>query len=158
MQHSSRQCLAKNAADRAKNQVSQPELPAFERCGNEAIFCGENQSFAQPLNHLEGHDARQIPEKESGNKPESVVLAEMWKINDRACIVYQAKPYDGVVTDFRPMRQYAKYRPAESDWKRLVRGGYEVLTLPVYPAGMLLEPFVKHLADALNLTISRTLR
>jgi thioesterase domain-containing protein/non-ribosomal peptide synthetase component F len=96
--------------------------------------------------------------RKSGNKPESVVLAEMWKINDRACIVYQAKPYDGVVTDFRPMRQYAKYRPAESDWKRLVRGGYEVLTLPVYPAGMLLEPFVEHLADALNLTISRTVR
>jgi non-ribosomal peptide synthetase component F/thioesterase domain-containing protein len=96
--------------------------------------------------------------KEAGHKPESIVLAEMWQINDCACVVYQAKPYDGVVTDFRPMRQYAKYGPAEGDWSRLASRGYEVLTLPVYPAGMLLEPFVKHLADALKTTISRTIR
>jgi thioesterase domain-containing protein/non-ribosomal peptide synthetase component F len=96
--------------------------------------------------------------KESGNKAESVVLAEMWQINDRACVVYQAKSYEGVVTDFRPMRQYAKYSPAEGDWSRLALGGHEILTLPVYPAGMLLEPFVKHLADALKTTISRTIR
>ena len=91
-------------------------------------------------------------------KSESRVLGEMWQINDRACVVYQAKPYDGVVTDFRPVRQYAKYRPAENDWDRLALGGLEIVTLPVYPAGMLLEPFVKHLADALKTTISRTLR
>jgi non-ribosomal peptide synthetase component F/thioesterase domain-containing protein len=93
-----------------------------------------------------------------GSKSESRVLAEMWQINDRACVVYQAQPYDGVVTDFRPMRQYAKYRPAENDWSRLALGGHEILTLPVYPAGMLLEPFVRHLADALKATISRTIR
>ncbi len=96
--------------------------------------------------------------KESGSQPESVALARMWQINDQACVVYQAQPYDGVVTDFRPMRQYAKYAPAEGDWSRLARGGHEILTLPVYPAGMLLEPFVKHLADALKTTISRTIR
>jgi hypothetical protein len=94
---------------------------------------------------------------DSGRKSESVVLAEVWEINDKACIVYQAKPYEGVVTDFRPMRQYAKYSPAENDWNRLARGGHEILTLPVYPAGMLLEPFVRHLADALKTTISRTI-
>ncbi|MGB9234323.1 MAG: condensation domain-containing protein [Terriglobales bacterium] len=92
------------------------------------------------------------------NKSETRVLGEMWQINDRACVVYQAKPYDGVVTDFRPMRQYAKYRPAENDWNRLALGGLEVMTLPVYPAGMLLEPFVKHLAEGLKATISRTIR
>jgi non-ribosomal peptide synthetase component F/thioesterase domain-containing protein len=95
--------------------------------------------------------------KQSGDKSESVVLAEMWRINDTACVVYQAEPYDGIITDFRPMRQYAKYSPAEDDWSRLARGGHEILTLPVYPAGMLLEPFVKHLADALKVTISRTI-
>ena len=95
--------------------------------------------------------------KEPGHRSESLVLANMWQINDRACVVYQAKPYDGVVTDFQPMRQYAKYGPAEGDWARLARD-YELLTLPVYPAGMLLEPFVKHLADALKTTISRTIR
>lgn len=91
-------------------------------------------------------------------KSESRLLGEMWQINDRACVLYQAKPYDGVVTDFRPMQQYAKYSPAEGDWNRLALGGLEIMTLPVYPAGMLLEPFVKHLADALETTISRTMR
>jgi len=92
------------------------------------------------------------------NKSETRVLGEMWQINDRACVVYQAKPYEGVVTDFRPMRQYTKYKPAENDWHRLALGGLEIVTLPVYPAGMLLEPFVKHLAEALKITISRTIR
>jgi thioesterase domain-containing protein/non-ribosomal peptide synthetase component F len=95
--------------------------------------------------------------KEPGHKSESLVLANMWQINDRACVVYQAQPYDGVVTDFRPMRQYAKYGPAEGDWSRLAKS-YELLTLPIYPAGMLLEPFVEHLASALKTTISRTIR
>jgi phthiocerol/phenolphthiocerol synthesis type-I polyketide synthase E len=96
--------------------------------------------------------------KKAEHKSESRVLGQMWQVNDRACLVYQAKPYDGVVTDFRPMRQYAKYRPAENDWNRLALRGVEVMTLPVYPAGMLLEPFVKHLAEALKATISRTIR
>ena len=34
----------------------------------------------------------------------------MWQINDQACVVYRAKPYDDVVTNFCPMRQYPKYR------------------------------------------------
>ena len=82
----------------------------------------------------------------------------MWQINDRSSVAYVAKPYDGIVTDFRPMRQYSKYRPAEDDWSRLALRGVELITLPVYPAGMLLSPFVKHLANALNVCISRTIR
>jgi len=102
--------------------------------------------------------AGRLSPREFGDKSESRVLAEMWQINDRASVTYQAQPYDGVVTEFRPMRQYAKYRPAENAWSRLALGGHEILTLPVYPAGMLLEPFVKYLADALKATISRTIR
>jgi thioesterase domain-containing protein/non-ribosomal peptide synthetase component F len=95
---------------------------------------------------------------DGSNKSASRLLGKMWQINDRACVIYQAKPYDGVVTDFRPMRQYAKYQPAENDWNRLALGGVEIMTLPVYPAGMLLEPFVKHLAESLKAAISRTIR
>ncbi len=95
---------------------------------------------------------------DGANKSASRVLGKMWQINDRACLLYQAKPYDGVVTDFRPMRQYSKYGPAENDWNRLALGGVEIMTLPVYPAGMLLEPFVKHLAESLQAAISRTIR
>ena len=96
--------------------------------------------------------------KRKDNLSESRVLGDMWQINDRSSVAYVAKPYDGVVTDFRPMRQYSKYRPAEDDWSRLALRGVELITLPVYPAGMLLSPFVKHLANALNVCISRTIR
>ena len=96
--------------------------------------------------------------KRKDNLSESRVLGDMWQINDRSSVAYVAKPYDGVVTDFRPMRQYSKYRPAEDDWSRLALRGVELITLPVYPAGMLLSPFVKHLATALNVCISRTIR
>jgi hypothetical protein len=38
----------------------------------------------------------------------------------------------------------------ELKWDRLAQGGHEIVVLPVYPAGMLVEPFVKHLAVALR--------
>lgn len=127
--------------------------------GEKKKFLGEKVKVLRSRSKIwRGLLLGKISPKEPSNKSESRMLAEMWKINDRACIVYQAKPYDGVITDFRPMRQYAKYRPAERDWMRLALGGLEILTLPVYPAGMLLEPFVKHLAEALRTTISRTVR
>jgi hypothetical protein len=31
------------------------------------------------------------------------------------------------------------------------------VTLPVYPAGMLVEPYVKHLANALRMSIDRAM-
>ncbi len=38
-------------------------------------------------------------------------------------------------------------------WDQLAGGGQETVVLPVYPAGMLVEPFVKHLAHALRRSI-----
>jgi hypothetical protein len=35
-------------------------------------------------------------------------------------------------------------------WNELARGGQQVITLPVLPAGMLIEPFVRQLAAALR--------
>ena len=37
----------------------------------------------------------------------------------------------------------------------MAKGGEQVVMLPVYPAGMLVEPFVKHLADALKRAIEQ---
>jgi len=96
--------------------------------------------------------------KDAEHKSESLVLAELWDTNDRACVEYVPRSYAGVVTDFRPMRKYSKYLKEDSSWTTLAQGGVEVFTLPVYPAGMMLEPFVKHLADGLKTVISRTLR
>src|SRR5438105_1465242 len=83
---------------------------------------------------------------------ESRVLAQIWRANDRACWDYVPKPYPGVVTDFRPLKQYRMFNKRNAKWDRLARAE-EVVVLPVYPAGMLVEPFVKHLAIALKKSI-----
>jgi hypothetical protein len=40
----------------------------------------------------------------------------------------------------------------------LALGGQEIVTLPVYPAGMLVEPFVQRLAAALTAAIDRAIQ
>jgi phthiocerol/phenolphthiocerol synthesis type-I polyketide synthase E len=88
----------------------------------------------------------------TGFRSESSVLAQVWETNDSAVLNYLPRPYAGVITDFRPMKQYARYAGENVKWARLSLG-QQIITLPVYPAGMLLEPFVKHLAAALSAAI-----
>jgi thioesterase domain-containing protein/acyl carrier protein len=84
---------------------------------------------------------------------ETRTLGQIWQGNDRAALNYVAKPYPGTVTDFRPKKQYWRFSEPNVKWHQLAGGGQEVVVLPVYPAGMLAEPFVKHLADALRKSI-----
>jgi len=81
------------------------------------------------------------------------VLGHIWETNDRASFHYAPQPYPGVITDFRPVRQYRMCNKPGMKWDRLAQGGQEIVTLAVYPAGMLVEPFVKHLAVALRKAI-----
>jgi phthiocerol/phenolphthiocerol synthesis type-I polyketide synthase E len=90
-------------------------------------------------------------------KSESRILGEIWENNDRACSRYVPKPYSGGVTEFRPLKQYRMFDNPDAKWDRLAQGGQEVVTLPVYPAGMLVEPYVKHLANALRMAIDRAM-
>ncbi len=83
----------------------------------------------------------------------SVVLGKIWAGNDRASMDYVPKGYPGVVTDFRPLKQYSIYRRPDLKWEKLALGGQEIVELTVYPAGMLVEPFVKSLADELKKSI-----
>ena len=86
-------------------------------------------------------------------KSKSLVLGQIWQANDRACTNYVPQTYSGVVTDFRPVKQYRINDKPDAKWERLAQKGQEVVVLPVYPAGMLVEPFVKHLAVALKKSI-----
>ena len=91
-------------------------------------------------------------------KSESRVLGQIWRANDRACWNYDPKPYSGVVTDFRPSKQYLMFDKPDAKWAGLAQEGQDIITLPVYPAGMLLEPFVEHLAIALTQAIDAATR
>jgi thioesterase domain-containing protein len=86
-------------------------------------------------------------------KSKSRALGQVWKINDLAGIAYAPQPYPGVITDFRPVKQYRMCNKPELKWDHLAQGGQDIVVLPVYPAGMLVEPFVKHLAAALRRSI-----
>jgi phthiocerol/phenolphthiocerol synthesis type-I polyketide synthase E len=97
--------------------------------------------------------------KESGDTPSTsaLVLGRIWQTNDVACWHYAPKPYSGTVTDFRPAKQYRIFDKPDLKWDGLAQGGQEIIILPVYPASMLLEPFVKHLAAALTKSIDRAI-
>jgi len=84
---------------------------------------------------------------------ESRLLGQIWQTNDHAVWNYIPQPYPGKVTDFRPAKQYRIFNQRDAKWDRLAKGGQEIIVLPVYPAGMLLEPFVEHLAGALGKSI-----
>ncbi len=88
---------------------------------------------------------------------ESRILGEIWRNNDRACSQYLPKPYPGLVADFRPLKQYRMFDNPDAKWNQLAQEGQEVVTLPVYPAGMLVEPYVKHLAAALRQSMDRAM-
>jgi phthiocerol/phenolphthiocerol synthesis type-I polyketide synthase E len=98
----------------------------------------------------------------SGKKSEQVsgprVLGQIWQANDLACQNYVPQPFPGVLTDFRPLKQYRSLDKPDAKWEHLALQGQNIVVLPVYPAGMLLEPFVKHLAVALKKAIDGTIR
>jgi phthiocerol/phenolphthiocerol synthesis type-I polyketide synthase E len=93
-----------------------------------------------------------------GRKPDaetkdSLLLAQIWQTNDRASWNYIPIPFSGSVTDFRPKKQYRVFRRPDLKWERLAHGGQREKVLPVYPAAMLLEPFVAHLASSFKLEL-----
>jgi amino acid adenylation domain-containing protein len=89
--------------------------------------------------------------------PSLSLLGRVWETNHRAAHKYIAKPYPGVVTDFRPSSQYWVLDKPELKWGQLAKGGVRVVTLPVFPGAMLVDPLVQHLAELLTNSIDETL-
>ncbi len=85
------------------------------------------------------------------------LLSQIWQMNDHAASAYIPRPYPGVVTEFRPNTQYRMFDRPGIKWEDLARGGQEVVTLPVSPAGMLIEPFVRDLAFGLRASLDRAI-
>lgn len=84
-------------------------------------------------------------------------LAQLRKINDRAPLNYTPKVYPGRITNFCPVKQYALFDGPELGWNKVVAGGVETYELPVFPAGMLVEPFVRLLSEKLQVCIHKAL-
>lgn len=88
----------------------------------------------------------------------SAALGNIWRMNDRAAWHYIPQPYPGKVTDFRPAKQYRVFSRPDLKWERLAQGGQDVIVLSMYPAAMLLEPYVKDLARALRASMDAAMK
>jgi phthiocerol/phenolphthiocerol synthesis type-I polyketide synthase E len=87
------------------------------------------------------------------HKSKSLALGKVWQANHLASMQYVAKPFAGLITDFRPVKQYQLFKDPELKWDQLGRDGQQVFVLPVYPGGMLVEPFVRRMANVLRQVI-----
>jgi thioesterase domain-containing protein len=92
----------------------------------------------------------------NGQNRNSILLSTLWDTNDNAVITYQPKEFPGSVIQFIPKNDYAHHKSPDLNWDSLVQGGVEKHVIDVYPAGMLVEPFVKSTAEILNGCLHRT--
>ena len=122
----------------------------LDGAGKKKFFEEKVEALRNRLPVWKGMLAARFSRGDFATVSQSRVLGDIWRANDRACIVYVPQPFAGVVTDFRPMKQYRMFDLPNVKWERLAQGGEQVVNLPVYPAGMLVEPFVRHLATALR--------
>jgi phthiocerol/phenolphthiocerol synthesis type-I polyketide synthase E len=122
----------------------------LDRTGRREYLHDKIQILRNRVPVWQGRLRSSLTESAEGDMPQSVVLAKVWAANDRAANEYIPKPYPGIVTDFRSLEQYSIYQGTDLKWEGLAQGGQHVVQLAVYPAGMLVEPFVSVLADALK--------
>ena len=72
------------------------------------------------------------------------------KLNDRALMEYQPQQFDGEIVLFRPKSYFKGWGDEKFGWTGIARRGIKVVTLPMGPRAMLVEPFVKNLAHELR--------
>jgi len=72
------------------------------------------------------------------------------KINDEAFDRYNPLAYEGDVVLFRPNKFFSRLKDPCFEWRRIVGEKLCVEVLPVSPRGMLVEPFVRLLAEKLR--------
>jgi len=89
------------------------------------------------------------------NQPESFPHLLIKKVNDQAVDRYEPKPYRGRVVIIRSSGHFAGLTDPNYGWGDFVREGLEVHQLPMYPKGMLIEPFCQKLAQTLQVCLQR---
>ncbi len=87
----------------------------------------------------------------------SWVLANVWRANDEASLNYAPQAYPGFLTEFRPVRQYSRCNVPNIHLDHLAQKGADVVTLPLYPAGMMVQPFLQYLAEGLKQAIEKAI-
>ncbi|MBL8855712.1 MAG: hypothetical protein JNK57_17220, partial [Planctomycetaceae bacterium] len=80
----------------------------------------------------------------SNSKSGGINQAEIWRQHDAQADRYRPRIYPGKMYMFRPKRDYRSYR-AKVELE--AEQGVEIIRLPVYPAGLMVRPYVAELAE-----------
>jgi amino acid adenylation domain-containing protein len=97
-----------------------------------------------------GHVLQRACGRKTLNKYPHLVIK---KVNDQAALRYVPQPYAGRVAVIRPKGNFLGFTNASLGWSEIVRHDLQVHQLPVYPKGMLVEPFCRVLAETLKLCL-----
>jgi thioesterase domain-containing protein/acyl carrier protein len=84
---------------------------------------------------------------------------QVWQVrqvNDRAAIEYEPQRYNGRMVVIRCKGHFWKLDDPTLGWGDVARNGLELHAVPIYRKGILVEPFVKVLADDLRRSIDST--
>lgn len=106
----------------------------------------EKTRFMTAIRVLVSKLARRLNARSSSPYPHVFVS----KVNDRAYLAYRPRPYKGRIVLFRPRKGFAGLDDREFGWQGMASDGVDIQVLSVYPRGMLVEPFVRHLAARLK--------
>ena len=124
---------------------------------------GKNVFFREKANELKrrsklwfGPIISKISHKGQSNNREHLLLSRLWETNDRAALSYVPEFYQGRISVFLPGKRYTIHNAPEMIWNKMAED-VEIHELPVYPAGMLVEPFVRILAEKLEACIDKAL-
>jgi amino acid adenylation domain-containing protein len=86
---------------------------------------------------------------DSFGRAESGIELSVQTVNDHAADTYIPKPYAGKLTLFKPQKNYSFYSDPKMGWGDLVKD-LDIIEMPVNPHAMLVEPYVKTLAQELK--------
>jgi acyl transferase domain-containing protein/thioesterase domain-containing protein len=120
-------------------------------------FLNEKMKIVRSRKEVWSGMVAQIFGKQSNDQEQATSLYDLWRANDEAAFSYVPSPYPGKIVQYRPIREYAVHSSPEMGWDKIAGGGLEIHRLPVYPAGMLVEPFVGMLAERIKAGIEESL-
>jgi thioesterase domain-containing protein len=124
----------------------------FVRLGPEKIRARLRRKLAAARKAYSPTDVAKIIESDLSEMPET--HRRFIELHYQAILAYQPQPYKGKVTLFRAQAQ-ALSRVAEPDkgWGRLAQGGVEIREFAGSHHTLLREPYVRNLAEQLQLKL-----
>jgi hypothetical protein len=78
------------------------------------------------------------------------------RLNDHAALQYVPKPYPGRAVLIRPKRNFLGLNDPSYGWGNVIGERLQVCSVPIFPKGLMVEPFVENLALELKACLKDT--